>query len=185
MSDTQNMNFSLLTQPEIDTLVRFLLEQKEGVNSSVLSQESIDKLIELLRFDERRRKRAALTGTNGVEGALAKVVTIRRDEEDVCELSAAIDAESDFVKLYVTNQNNGQQMEITPEMLNEGDGACWGRCISPLLLNKVAVALRVKYTTETHEAVCARYAECMFGDASHKLPLVYMPGDAEMLENLL
>lgn len=183
MSDTQNKNFSLLTQVEIDTLIDFLTEQKEGgVESSVLNQKSIDKLIELLRLNEIRRKRDALKSTGEVAGALSDLIIIRQGE-DVCELKVLV--EEDCVKLVVSNAGNGQQMEITPELLNTGDGDSWGRCISPIIVSKLARVLGVKYTTQTYEAVCSRYAQCLFGDASHKLPYIYLPDNAETIENLI
>ena len=45
MSNTQNSSFSLLNQKEIDSLIGFLSEQKNSLDSDVLSQKSIDKLI--------------------------------------------------------------------------------------------------------------------------------------------
>ena len=47
MSNTQNSSFSLLNQKEIDSLIGFLSEQKNSLDSDVLSQKSIDKLIKV------------------------------------------------------------------------------------------------------------------------------------------
>lgn len=185
MSNTQNKNFSLLTQGEIDTLIDFLTEQKEGgVESSVLNQTSIDKLIELLRLNEIRRKRDALKSVSEVAGALSNLIVVRQGEA-LCELTATVDEAEDCVKLVVTNTEDGRQMEITPEILNEGDGSSWGRCIPPITISKLARVLGVKYTTQTYEDVCARYAQCLFGDASHKIPYIYLPDNAEAIENLI
>ena len=41
-------NKALLSQAEIDTLIRFLTSHNESVEDSILSQESIDKVIKLL-----------------------------------------------------------------------------------------------------------------------------------------
>ena len=49
MSKDKNTSFSLLNQREIDTLVKFLTESKNAVNSDVMSQNSIDKLIRLFK----------------------------------------------------------------------------------------------------------------------------------------
>ena len=43
-------NFSLLSQEEIDTLIAFLSEKSNFVESEVLSQDSIDKLACLVSF---------------------------------------------------------------------------------------------------------------------------------------
>jgi hypothetical protein len=182
MSDKQNMNLSLLTQSEIDTLVGFLIEKKDGVDSSVLSQTSIDKLIELLRFDERRRKTVVLEESIPLDGAMADLVRVRGSEEDVCELCCEV---GDVLTLSVTNRQNGNSMELTPEMINEGDGSDWGRCMPPLTLNKLARALDVKYSTQTYENVLQRYAECLYGDGTKQLPVVYLPVDEDLIKTLL
>ena len=54
MSNTQNSSFSLLNQKEIDSLIGFLSEQKNSLDSDVLSQKSIDKLIKLISSDSDR-----------------------------------------------------------------------------------------------------------------------------------
>jgi hypothetical protein len=183
MSDKQNLNFSLLTQSEIDTLVGFLLEKKNGVDSSVLSQASIDKLIELLRYDEKHRKAVVLEESSPLDGVLSEIVTIRGDKDSVCEIRCAIDV--DNVSLSIINGKDGSSMELTPEMVNEGDGDEWGRCIPPLTLHRLARALQVKYTAQTHEEVCQRFAQCLYGDETKLLPSLYLPEDEELLEILL
>ena len=50
----RNKSFSLLSQQEIDTLVKFLTEKKKGVDSDVMSQTSIDKLLRLIQTDKNR-----------------------------------------------------------------------------------------------------------------------------------
>ena len=57
MANVQNQDFSLLSQSEIDTLINFINDKREGVDSSVLNQESIDKLLEMLRFNNGRAKK--------------------------------------------------------------------------------------------------------------------------------
>ena len=76
-------------------------------------------------------------------------------------------------------------MTITPEMFNQGDGELWGHCIAPLVLHRMARALNVKYTSETYEAMCRRYARYIYGDESRKLPFLFMPGNRENIANIL
>ena len=45
MENAQNQDFSLLSQSEIDTLIEFISDKRETVDSSVLNQASIDKLL--------------------------------------------------------------------------------------------------------------------------------------------
>jgi hypothetical protein len=182
MSDKQNMNFSLLTQSEIDTLVGFLLEKKNGVDSSVLSQASIDKLIQLLRFDEKHRRAIVLEESSPLDGVLSEIVTVRGDKDSVCELRCDMGEE---ITLSIVNGADGSSMDLTPEMVNEGDGAKWGKCIPPLTLHRLARALQVRYTAQTHEDVCQRFARCLYGDETTVLPSLYLPEDDELLETLL
>lgn len=54
MASTNNANFSLLSQNEIDVLVKFLLEKKETLGTDVMNQKSIDKLIMLIQTDHEK-----------------------------------------------------------------------------------------------------------------------------------
>lgn len=184
MANVQNKDFSLLSQSEIDTLIDFINDKREGVDSSVLNQESIDKLLEMLRFNDGRAKKEEILHMGEVEGSLADLVTVRHGE-DVCALEYSVDETNDFVRLEVVNTVTGERMEITPDMFNEGDGECWGHCIAPLVLHRMVRALEVKYTTDTYEALCRRYAKYIYGDASRKLPFLFMPGNRENIGNIL
>ena len=76
MANVQNQNFSLLSQPEIDTLIDFINEKREGVDSSVLNQESIDKLLEMLRFNDGRAKKDEILHMGEVEGTLTETISV-------------------------------------------------------------------------------------------------------------
>ena len=75
MANVQNQDFSLLSQSEIDTLINFINDKREGVDSSVLNQESIDKLLEMLRFNNGRAKKEEILHMGEVEGTLADLIT--------------------------------------------------------------------------------------------------------------
>lgn len=102
----------------------------------------------------------------------------------VC-LSVRWDPDNDFVRLEVVNDRTKERMTITPEMFNQGDGELWGHCIAPLVLHRMARALNVKYTSETYETMCRRYARYIYGDESRKLPFLFMPGNRENIANIL
>ena len=73
MSDTQNSSFSLLNQKEIDSLIGFLSDQKNSLNSDVLSQTSIDKLIKLISsgvYHKHGRYNRSQTDTDRKNGRL-------------------------------------------------------------------------------------------------------------------
>ena len=153
MENAQNQDFSLLSQSEIDTLIEFISDKREAVDSSVLNQASIDKLLEMLRFNDGRAKNEEILTIGEVSGALAELVTVRQGE-DVCVLECSVDPDNDFVRLEVVNDRTKERMTITPEMFNQGDGELWGHCIAPLVLHRMARALNVKYTSETYETMC-------------------------------
>lgn len=184
MENAQNQDFSLLSQSEIDTLIEFISDKREAVDSSVLNQESIDKLLEMLRFNDGRAKSEEILTIGEVPGALAELVTVRQGE-DVCVLECSVDPDNDFVRLEVVNDRTKERMTITPEMFNPGDGELWGHCIAPLVLHRMARALNVKYASETYETMCRRYAKYIYGDESRKLPFLFMPGNRENIANIL
>lgn len=185
MNNAQNLNLSLLSQNEIDTLVNFLLDKKNFVDSSVLSQSSIDKLIELIRYDSNRRKREMFSSLPELDGSLADAVTVRQSTDELCELFCEVDEGNGFQKIMVRNTVNGQEMQVTPATISSDDDENWGKCVSPATFCKIARALDVKYTAETYDAVCMRFAECIFGDAEHKIPFLYLPDNTTMIQNLM
>lgn len=184
MENALNQDFSLLSQSEIDTLIEFISDKRGAVDSSVLNQASIDKLLEMLRFNDGRAKNEEILTIGEVSGALAELVTVRQGE-DVCVLECSVDPDNDFVRLEVVNDRTKERMTITPEMFNQGDGELWGHCIAPLVLHRMARALNVKYTSETYETMCRRYARYIYGDESRKLPFLFMPGNRENIANIL
>ena len=143
MANVQNQDFSLLSQSEIDTLINFINDKREGVDSSVLNQESIDKLLEMLRFNNGRAKKEEILHMGEVEGTLADLITVRHGD-DVCALEYSVDEANDFVRLEAVNTVTKERMEITPKMFNEGDGELWGPCIAPYVLPRMSRALKVK-----------------------------------------
>lgn len=182
--NVQNKDFSLLTQEEIDTLIGFISDKRGEMDSSVLSQDSIDKLLELLKFSDGRGKKEEILNIGEVQGALADLVAVRKADE-VCTLEFSVDDTTDFIHLEIANTETKERMDITPEMFNPGDGDVWGHCIAPLVLHRMARALNVKYTTDTYEALCKRYAKYIYGDENRKLPFLFMPGNRENIGNIL
>lgn len=183
MNETQNLNLSLLSQNEIDTLVGFLSNKSKSVDSSVLNQSSIDKLIQIIQYDNRRRKQDAFMSYADLGGSLKEAVTVRTGDE-ACEMLMAQD-EAGSIHITVKNTVNGQSMEITPAIINEEDGDSWGRSIPPVLFCRLALALDVKYNAATYKMVCKCFAENIFGDENYTIPFLYLPENQLMLENLI
>lgn len=184
MNETQNLNLSLLSQNEIDTLVGFLSSKSKSVDSSVLNQSSIDKLIQIIQYDNRRRKQDAFMSYADLGGSLKEAVTVRTEDEP-CEMLLARDGDAGRIHITVKNTVNGQSMEITPAIINDEDGDSWGRSIPPVLFCRLALALDVKYSAATYESVCKCFAENIFGDEDHTIPFLYLPENQLMLENLI
>lgn len=184
MNETQNLNLSLLSQSEIDTLVGFLSHKSKSVDSSVLNQASIDKLIRLIQYDNRRRRQDAFLSYADLDGSLKDDVTVRTEGE-ICEMLLTWDDAEGRIHITVKNAGNGESMEITPAIINEEDGDSWGRSIPPVLFCRLALALDVKYTAETYDTVCKYFAENIFGDENYTIPFLYLPENQLMLENLI
>ena len=185
MSKTNQTNFSLLDQQEIDALVKFLTEKKSDFLSDVMSQNHIDKLISLIQTDKERIILDLSEPLGSLDERLLKKLHLRNNLDEICELTCKLDEESGFIKLYVTNLATNETTELTPKTLDSNDTEQWGRAISPFLFNNIAITLSLKYTRETHDQICSIYAQRNFGDAEHKIPEFYLPDNASLLECLL
>lgn len=185
MSKTNQTNFSLLDQQEIDALVKFLTEKKSDFLSDVMSQNHIDKLISLIQTDKERIILDLSEPLGSLDERLLKKLHLRNNLDEICELTCKLDEESGFIKLYVTNLATNETSELTPKTLDSNDTEEWGRAISPFLFNNIAITLSLKYTRETHDQICSIYAQRNFGDAEHKIPEFYLPDNASLLECLL
>lgn len=181
-------SFSLLSQDEIDTLVRFLSEKR--VSSDVLSQDSIDKLIRLIKHNDINRVALDSIGLP-IEPAfdILKELHIREDSSEVCELLFEVDENTQYVTLIAKNTQTGTQYEIEPSTLDrlellDGTSA-WGYSIPPILFDKIARIFSLKYSRKTYDAICSLYAVKNFGTKEHKLPSIYYPTSNQILDNLL
>lgn len=184
MNSNQNQSYSLLSQEEIDVLVTFLTAKKSSVNSDVLSQQSIDKLIYLITNDRQRIMRDLFDPLASIDPELLIKLNFRKNNEEHCELRYDMDENTGFIKLTAFNPETGAALELTPNTLAENDTKDWGTCISPSLFNRLARALSLKYTTETHEKVCANFAKVIYGDPEHPISEIHLPVNNNLLEAL-
>lgn len=182
---SMEQNMSLLSQQEIDTLVRFLIEKRKEVKNEVLNQESIDKLINLIRNNDINKLRLEPTMPLAAIASSIDVLTrsgIRKDKSEICELITKID-EKDMVDVYIINTVTKKEYKITPDSavkkVIEEDNSSWGVAISPIVFDALAGAYQVKYTTKTYEEVCERYALKMYGDKKAAIPNLFLP-EAEL-----
>lgn len=162
MREYQKVNFSLLTQKEIDVLVGFLTHN-DFLESDVLSQASIDKLVTMILGDSK------------AAGDMLLNADFRKDASQVCVLGFENDS-SGFIKLFATNKDTGMVAEITPATFNDGElGAGWGHVMSPADFNHLACYLDLKYSEETYTRLCELFAEKNFGSKDAHLPTLYLP----------
>lgn len=185
MSVVRHTNFSLLTQQEIDTLVKFLTNKKNQVDSDVMSQNSIDKLIRLIQTDKERLALDSSLSYGDIDTTLLKKLHFRSSLDEICELRCQINSESGFIELIVYNHSSKESISLTPKILDENDTDQWGYAIPPSLFNHIAQAMLLKYTTQTHDMVCNIFAKHNYGSEDHKIPEMFLPENSALLDCLL
>lgn len=183
----KEVNFSLLTQKEIDVLVNFLLENQRNVDSEVLSQESIDKLIILIKNSQIDRLRLDLNQLLPIHTDKLKELELLDNEKQTCEL--LMEEEGEFIQLYAIRPDNGKKYKITPEGFRvrnfTDDISSWGRCLQPIIFDEIATAFQLKYTQETYCNVCRKFAKENFGDEAFEIPKAFLVDDMGLIKNLI
>lgn len=185
MSNIQKPSFSLLTQKEVDTLVDFLNNNREAVDSDVMNQNSIDKLINLITNDSDNIILDLFDPFASVDQNLLKASDFYIDENDVCELCIFVNDNTGFITLTAHNTVTGKNMDITPKLINKNDTEDWGQSISPIFFNRIAKVFNLKYTMETHNKVCNIFAKHMYGSEKHKIAEIYLPVNTALIERML
>lgn len=182
MKKNNNDSFSLLSQLEIDTLIRFLTEKKNTVNSDVMSQNSIDKLIRLIQTDHERIALGPMLTYGYINNAFLK--DFRKDNTEVCQLQFSRNQDTGYAELTIVNTATDQTMVLIPSLLKDGDTEEWGLSIPPSIFIHIALGLELKFTQATYDDVCNAYAAHNFGSEDHKIPEVVLP-DNDLLLNCL
>lgn len=185
MSNIQKPSFSLLTQKEVDTLVAFLNNNREAMNSDVMNQNSIDKLINLITNDSDRIILDLFDPFARIDQDILEASDFYLDKNDVCELCFSVDDATGFVILTAYNTVTGKTLEITPKLINKSDTEDWGYFIPPIFFNRVAKVFNMKYTTETHNKVCDTFAKYIYGSEKHKIAEIYLPANTALIECML
>lgn len=183
MREYQDTNLALLSQKEVDALVTFLTGN--SIEQNVLSQESVDRLVALLRGDVGRTHMDFFDTIVKPAKDFLQEKGIRRDVSEICVLSVETDG-TGFMKLFATNKDTGEMMEITPEVFDEEDKeAGWGFSMAPISFNRLARILDLRYTTDTYDKVCKLFAEKNYGSEDAYMPAVYYPTQTHLLQTLL
>jgi hypothetical protein len=181
-------NKALLSQCEVDTLVNFLLEQKNGLQGAVLTQESIDKLVLLLSNEDINLLKFDInTNVPGTETDELISNLIQYDKALTYELCCGIN--NNRIELIAINKESKISLRVTPKCLETmsivNDNSNWGSCIEPILFDKIASIFHFKYTKATLESVNRLFASKMYGSEDYVLPTIYLPSTASVLQNLL
>lgn len=181
----------LLSQKEIDILVKFLLDQKQsGMQNSVLTQDSIDKLIQLLQNNNVDLLELNIAGVNRNSNPETEDVLdnqVRYDNTITYELSFEIIDNN--IHLLATHPEANTILHITPKSLElmsiVEDKSYWGCCIDPNLFDKVATVFHFKYRRKTLDAITKLFVEKMYGTGSIELPKIYHPSSLSLSQNLI
>lgn len=185
MDQNKNTSFCLLSQDEIDTLVRFLTDKKNTVNSDVMSQTSIDKLIKLIKTDGEHLIINSYASYGSIDASFLAKLNFRSNENELCELRFRIAEGSNFIELFVENKETGKTLLLSPKLFNEEDSDVWGFAISPVLFTHVAYTLSVKYSQQTYDSICSLFAKQNFGSEQHKIPELFLPDNSALVGCLL
>ena len=185
MSQDKNTSFSLLNQREIDTLVKFLTESKNTVNSDVMSQNSIDKLIRLFKTDKERISLSSLLSFDDFEAAVLKNLQFRTNVNESCELRCNIDEETKFIELSIFNTVTEEIHTLTPNAFDKDDTSGWGFAIPPAFFSQIAHSLSLKYTQATYDFVCSTFAKHNYGSEDHIIAEIYLPDNQVLVGSIL
>ena len=187
-------NMALLSQNEIDALVKFLLE-KQNIQSGVLDQGSIDRLVNVLQDKAFMQKMGV--AEEPMQNTTTKTVTqllLLEGEQDFVvqqtnyELLFERDANG-MVQVVCQSKINAKRHLITPACLEQSryteEESVWGRTISPIIFDTISGMLHIRYSKETFLAVCDCFAEVVYGNKNSEIPAFYMPNSASLMQHML
>ena len=175
MSET---NMSLLSQNEIDALIKFLNDNKNNnsIGGDILSQSSINKLIELVKSIPSLDKNNLLN--SAAIKADASSFFANKNGGTGYELAFKTN-DNGQITIFACNAETDDIITISPAMVSsdnvENLPETWGRCLSPNTFHCIAELLKIKYSDETFNNLKALFAENMYGSAEAVLPAFYLP----------
>lgn len=169
-------NFSLLSQEEIDSLVKYLQGNAETIENKVLNQESIDKLILMMQ---------SFRGTK-IDSKNVKAISSVLSRDKTWELEISWN-DNGYLELYVTD--GSKREKITPESFANGcfleDDSQWGFAISPSVFCNVASLYGIRFTKETYQQVVSHFAKVNYGTPDYPVPLYYLADNKALSVNLI
>lgn len=183
-------NKALLSQMEIDTLVKFLEDQKKGIQSTVLTQESIDKLVHLLSNHDLDLLKFNITSKpDSIASETEEVLSNLVEYDNTLSYELTFTNLNNQLKLIAKNIDTNTTLIVTPKSLElmsiVEDNSSWGCCIDPILFDKIATVFHFKYKRETLDAIIKLFAEKIYGTCDAQLPSIYLPSALSIAQNIL
>ena len=172
-------NNTLLSQGEIDTLIRFLTNHDQKIQDAVLSQDSIDKLVSLLQKN----------GDTNMDlfNMSSEVTPLPAEDLSGHSLTFTVDDATGFIKIVA--HNDGAELIITPLSVSSlkvtNDDSEWGICIEPVIFDKIASIFKVKYTKATYDAICELFSTKRYGKPDAVIPTIYLPTADSIANNMI
>ena len=175
-------NKTLLSQNEIDTLIKFLESHDSTPIGTVLPQGSIDKLVEIIKFNNKRGIFLGKDAPLDFSDAQPESIYIKDEggntvNTSVCALEHSIDADG-IVKLFCIDNSTGAKYPIFPDSLVSmnyvSEGSSWGRAVPPRTLVKISRLFNITCDSETLDAAGKRFAEIVYGDSSAQVAQYYL-----------
>ena len=189
-------NMALLSQNEIDALVKFLLEKQNIKSGVVLDQGSIDRLVNVLQdktFIQKMGNVAEEPMQNATTKAVAQLLLLEGEQDIVAqqtnyELIFECDAEG-MIQVVCQSRLSAKRHVITPSCLEQSrymeEESAWGKTISPIVFDTISGMLHIRYSKETFLRVCDRFAEVVYGNKNAEIPSFYMPNGASLMQHML
>ena len=189
-------DMALLSQNEIDALVKFLLEKQNMKSGVVLDQGSIDRLVNVLQDKTFIQKMGV--AEEPMQIMATKKVTqllLLEGEQDFAvqqtnyELLFECNVDG-MVQVVCQSRLSAKRHIITPNCLEqsryaEEEESTWGKTISPLIFDTISGMLQIRYSKETFLRVCDRFAEVVYGNKNAEIPSFYMPNGASLMQHML
>ena len=187
---------ALLSQNEIDALVKFLLEKQNIKSGVVLDQGSIDRLVNVLQDKNFIQKMGGAEEPmqNTTTKKVAQLLLLEGEQDFVVqqtnyELMFECDAEG-MVQVVCQSKLSTKRHVITPACLEQSryldeEKSTWGKTISPVIFDTISGMLHIRYSKETFLRVCDRFAEVVYGNKNAEIPAFYMPNAASLMQHML
>ena len=188
-------NMALLSQNEIDALVKFLLEKQNIKSGVVLDQGSIDRLVNVLQDKTFIQKMGVAEEPMQITTPkkVAQLLLLEGEQDFAVqqtnyELLFECNADG-MIQVVCQSRLSAKRHIITPACVEQSryseEESTWGKTISPMVFDMISGMLQIRYSKETFLRVCDRFAEVVYGNKNAEIPAFYMPNGASLMQHML